>query len=237
MDGVPGDENVPLLDHITELRSRLFVVVFALGISAVIVYPFSGTLIHYIWNDLLPEGTRMVVYTPLELIATKLTLSFTIAFALGTPLLMYELLAFAGKGLYPSEKRFFVKIVPVSFLLFLSGAGIAYFVIVPVIFKYMILHSGDLAVAGLSLKKTFSVVATLLLGSGLVFQFPMLVVAAIKMGLMERKQLKDSRLVVYGMLIAFAIFAAPDAAGVSQLIVAMMLVILFEFSLVTARFV
>nr|QNO42531.1 Sec-independent protein translocase protein TatC [Methanosarcinales archaeon ANME-2c ERB4] len=186
MDGVPGDENVPLLDHITELRSRLIIVVFALCISAAIVYPFSGTLIHNIWNDLLPEGTRMVVYAPLELTITKLTLSFTIAFAVGTPLLMYELLAFVGKGLYPSEKRFFMKIVPLSFLLFLSGAVIAYFVIVPVIFKYMILHSGDLAVAGLSLKKTFSVVATLLLGSGLVFQFPVLVIAAIKMGLHQQ---------------------------------------------------
>ena len=112
MDGVPGDENVPLLEHITELRSRLIIVVFALGISAAVVYPFSGTLIRYIWNDLLPEGTLMVVYAPLELIITKLTLSFTIAFAVGTPLLMYELLAFAGKGLYPSEKRFFMKIVP-----------------------------------------------------------------------------------------------------------------------------
>ena len=61
MDGVPGDENVPLLDHITEFRSRLIIVVFALGISAAVAYPFSGTLIHYIWNDLLPEGTRMVV--------------------------------------------------------------------------------------------------------------------------------------------------------------------------------
>ncbi len=74
MDGVPGDENVPLLDHITELRSRLIIVVFALSISAAIVYPFSGTLIHNIWNDLLPEGTRMVVYAPLELIITKLIL-------------------------------------------------------------------------------------------------------------------------------------------------------------------
>ena len=237
MDGVPGDENVPLLDHITELRSRLFTVVFALGISAAVVYPFSGTLISNIWNDLLPEGTRMVVYTPLELIATRLTLSFAIAFAVGTPLIMYELLAFAGKGLYPNEKRFFIKIVPLSLLLFLSGAVIAYFAIVPVIFKYLILHSSDLAVAGLSLKKTFLVVATLVLGSGLVFQFPVLVVAAITMGLIERKRLKDARLVVYGALIVCAIFVVPDATGVSQLIVFAVFVLIFEFSLIVARFV
>lgn len=237
MDGVPGDKEVPLLDHITELRSRLIIVMLALGTTAAIVYPFSGMLIHTIWNDLLPQGTQMTVYAPLELIITKLTVSFVIAFAVGIPLLMYELLAFVGKGLYPSEKRFFIKIVPLSLLLFLSGAAIAYFIIVPVIFKYMILHSGDIATAGLSLRRTFSVVTTLMLGFGLTFQFPMLMIAAIKMGLLKQKQLKDGRLIVYGVLVAFAMFAAPDVTGISQLIVAVMLVVLFEFSLVAARFI
>lgn len=237
MDGVPGDPEVSLLDHITELRSRLLLVVLALCISAAIAYPFSGMLIRMIWNDLLPEGTQMTVYAPLELVITKFTLSFMVAFAIGVPLLMYELLAFTGKGLYPEEKRFLVRIVPVSFLLLLMGGAIAYFAIMPLMFKYVIPHSEDLAVAGLSLRRTFSVVTTLVLGFGLMFQFPMLVIAAIKMGVVELGQLKGLRLVVYGALIAFAMFASPDATGVSQLIVVMMLVLLFEFSLVVARFV
>ena len=207
--------------------------VLALCISAAIAYPFSGMLIRMIWNDLLPEGTQMTVYAPLELVITKFTLSFMVAFAIGVPLLMYELLAFTGKGLYPEEKRFLVRIVPVSFLLLLMGGAIAYFAIVPLMFKYVIPHSEDLAVAGLSLRRTFSVVTTL----GLMFQFPMLVIAAMKMGIVELGQLKGLRLVVYGALIAFAMFASPDATGVSQLIIVMMLVLLFEFSLVVARFV
>ena len=237
MDGAPGDEEVSLLDHITEFRSRLIIVMLALCTAAAIAYPFSGILIRMIWGDLLPHGTQMTVYAPLELIITKLMLSFVIAFAVGVPLLMYELFAFVGKGLYPGEKRFFVKIVPLSLLLFLSGGTVAYFIIVPLVFNYTVLHSGDLAVAGLSLRKTFSVVTTLVLGFGLTFQFPMLMIAAIKMGLLKQTQLKDARLVVYGMLIAFALFVAPDATGISQLIVAVLFVLLFEFSLVAARFV
>jgi sec-independent protein translocase protein TatC len=236
MEGVPGDEEISLLDHITEFRSRLIIVLLALCTTAAIAYPFSGMLIRMIWSDLLPEGTQMTVYAPLELIITKMTISFIIAFAIGIPLLMYELLAFVGKGLYPSEKRFFIKIVPLSLILFLSGGTIAYLIIVPIVFNYTVLHSADLAVAGLSLRKTFSVVTTLVLGFGVMFQFPMLMIAAIKMGLLKQKQLEDGRLIVYGGLIAFAMFATPDATGVSQLIVAVMLVILFEFSLVAARF-
>jgi len=237
MDGVPGDENLPLLDHITEFRSRLIVVVLALCVSAAIVYPFSGTIVRMIWNNLLPEGMQMTIYAPLELVITKLMLSFVVAFAVGIPLFMYELLTFAGTGLYPGEKRFLIKVVPTSFLLFLSGAAIAYFVIVPVIFAYIIPQSGDLAVAGLSLRKTFSLVTTLLLGFGLTFQLPVLVIAAIKMGLLELKKLKSLRPVVYGAFIALAMFAAPDATGAAQLITVAMLVILFEISLTAARFI
>ena len=237
MDGVPGDRDLPLLAHITEFRSRLIVVSLALGVGTVIMYPFSGTLIGLIWSNLLPDGTQMTVYAPLELIVAKFTFSFMVSFAFCVPILLYELLAFAGKGLYPEEKRFFMTIVSISILLFLAGAGIAYLAIVPVIFKYIMLHSEDIAVAGLSLRTTLSVVGTLVLGFGLMFQFPILVVAAIKMGLLERKQLKNSRMIVYGALITFAIFVTPDATGVSQLIVFTVFLLLFEFSLAAARFV
>lgn len=133
MDGVPGDENLPLIDHITEFRNRLIVVLLALCVSAAIAYPFSGTLIRMIRNNLLPAGMQMTICAPLELMITKLMLSFMIAFAVGIPLFMYKLLAFGGTGLYPGEKRFLAKVVPASSPLFLSGAAITYFVVVPVI--------------------------------------------------------------------------------------------------------
>ena len=90
MDGVPGDAEVSLLDHITEFRSRLIIVVLTLCTAAAIAYPFSGILIRMIWGDLLPEGTQMTVYAPLELIITKMTISFVIAFVVGMPLLMFD---------------------------------------------------------------------------------------------------------------------------------------------------
>ncbi len=66
MDGVPGDENLPLPDHITELRSRLIVLVLALCTVAAIAYPFSGTLIRMIWAELLPEARSVYTRTHLR---------------------------------------------------------------------------------------------------------------------------------------------------------------------------
>ncbi len=154
----------------------------------------------------------------------------------GIPLLMYELLAFANPGLFPGERRFFLIVVPFSLILFIIGGLLAYFIVLPLLFKYLILFSGDVAVAQLSIRRTFSVVTTMLVGMGLVFQTPLLITLAVKMGLVKYKTLKENRLWIYLGLLAFATFISPDPTAISQLIVASMLVVLFEVSLLIARF-
>ena len=79
-------------------------------------------------------------------------------------------------------------------------------------------------------------VITTVAGFGLVFQLPLLTVFAVKMGLVKYKSLVDRRWLVYSGLLAFAMLATPDPTLFSQLVVAVMLVILFELSLLIARF-
>jgi sec-independent protein translocase protein TatC len=99
----------------------------------------------------------------------------------------------------------------------------------------MIFYSSDVAVSGLSVKQTFSIVSTILIIFGLLFQFPLLVIFSIKSGLLKHSQLRDKRILIYGALIGFALFVAPDITGMSQLIMAFFLVVLFEFSLLISR--
>jgi sec-independent protein translocase protein TatC len=235
INGVPGDKEIPLIEHIQELRSRILIIVVGVGVAIGVAFPFSGILIQIIWRDVIPANIPPVIYGPLELIITRLTLSLIIALVVGVPLLMYETLMFIGKGLYPSEKRFFIKVVPFSFLLFLIGASLAYFVAVPIVFKQTILYSIDIASPQVSLSKTFSLIATLVAGFGLAFQFPLLLIFAIKMGLVKRKQLSSKRIYIYGALLAFAFLVAQDPTAISELILAGVLILLFEFSLLISR--
>ncbi|MCL7476498.1 MAG: twin-arginine translocase subunit TatC [ANME-2 cluster archaeon] len=237
MNKIPGDQELPLIEHIRELRSRMIIVVSVLIFTLIFAFPFSGNLIEIIWNDLIPQNIDMVVYTPLEWMITRLMLSLVICAAIVVPIIIYELYAFMAKGLYPSEKRFFLKVVPISLLLFLIGAGIAYYIVIPLIYNFMILYSQDVAASGLSVKLTFSVVSTMLIVFGLLFQLPLLVIFSIKSGLVKQQQLKDKRVFVYGILVAFALFVAPDITGMSQLIMAFFLLILFEASLLMGRFI
>lgn len=234
MNEVPGDKEMPLVEHIKELRKRLMMVAIPVIIITSISYFFSGELLQLIWKQTVQ--VPMTIYAPMDLIITRLTLSLVCALFIGIPLVVYEVFMFIGKGLYPNEKLFFIKIVPFSFILFTAGAMLAYFVAIPLIFKYTIMYSIDVAAPQISVIKTIYTILTLVLGFGLVFQFPLLMVFAIKMGILKYESVRGKRTVVYGILLALALFVSPDPSAISELIVAAALVVLFEFSLVIARY-
>ncbi len=234
MDSVPGDVELPLVEHIKELRSRMMITAVPIIVITVIAYMFSGKLLQVLWKHSLPVS--MTVYSPLELLMTKLSLSLVCSLFIGIPLLLYEAFMFVGKGLYKNEKQFFIKIVPFSFILFLMGAALAYFVAVPIVFKYTILYSTDVAAPQVSVIKTVSTIISLVVGFGIIFQFPLLLIFALKMRLMKLESLKKQRYIIYGALLTFALFISPDPSTISSLIVAGALVVLFEFSLLVARF-
>lgn len=234
MNSVPGDKELPLGEHILELRSRMLVVGIPIILITAIVFIYSGELLKIIWNNAI--SVPMTIYSPMELILTRFKLSLATALFIGIPLLVYEAFMFIGKGLYPNEKMFFIKIVPFSFLLFALGAFLAYFLVLPIIFNYTIFYSREIADPEVSVIKTIDTIIILIVGFGLVFQFPLLLVSAIKMGILKTGFIKGKRKFVYGALIAFAFFITPDPTAISELIVALVLLVLFESSLAIARY-
>jgi len=233
MNAVPGDEELPLVEHVKELRSRMVVTAVPIAIITGVAFLFSNDLLRLILKHTVP--VPVYIYSPLELITTKFTLSLVCALFLGIPLIVYEAFMFVGKGLYRNEKLFFIKIVPLSFILFSIGAALAYFVVVPLVFKSAMTYSLDVAAPQNTVIKTFYTIITLVAGFGIVFQFPLLLIGAMKMGVLKREHLKGKRTIIYGALLGFALLISPGPEAVSELIVAAVLVILFELSLLVAR--
>ncbi len=240
MNTVPGDKELPLGEHLVELRSRMMKAILPIVVFAIVAFLFSGNLLNFMWTQAVPGGVTstlgMNIYSPMELILTKFKISLMCALFLGIPLLMYEMFMFVGRGLYENEKKFFIKVVPFSFILFTAGAALAYFVVVPLIFKYMIFYSVDVASPQISVIRTVSTIVAMVIGFGLIFQFPLLLVFALKMNLVKLAYLKEKRKIIYGAFLAFALLVSPDPSALSELIVALMLVVLFELTLFIARY-
>ncbi len=233
----PKDTELPLAEHLRELRDRV-VIVLAVTLALMgITYPFSDTLFWIIVKHVMPATAVLTDYAPLEFIKVRITVSFLVAVAIGFPLLVYEAFRFAAPGLYGHEKRFVLAVFPFSLALFILGAALAYFVTMPLFFSMVYGYEGNLVASDLSVGQTFTMVTNFMLGFGIVFQVPLLVVLAIKMGLVKRKMLADSRLLAYGLLVGFAVFISPDPTMLSQLIVGAVLIVLFEVSLFLAKFI
>ncbi len=233
--GVPGDLEEPLMAHLFELRNRLAIVLIWLFLGIILAFPFSAKGMLLIWKEFISTDLYMTAYSPLEWTFARLKLCLVFALAISIPQLFYQIYRFAGKGLYPHERRFFLKVIPASFLLFIFGAAVGYLIVLPVMFKYILFYSGDMATAQLSVQETLSAVTTILAGFGIVFQLPLLVVFAVKMGLVEYHTLKKQRVLVYSVIMAVSLFLSPDPTFIAQIVVAFLLGVLFEFSLLVVR--
>lgn len=231
----PGDREMSLSEHLRELRNRLVIVIAVTLFLMIAIYPFAGDLVNTVLKQAVPSYVTITTYEPLEMFKARLTLCFIGAVAIGFPLLVYEAFRFAAPGLYHHEKRFLYVIFPFSLLLFVAGGMIAYFVTLPLFFGLVIGQGADVATPALSVGQTFSVVTNFVLGLGLVFQLPLIILLAIKMRLVKRETLSKGRLAVYGLLFTVAMFFSPDPTLFSQLIVLAIMAVLFELSLLLAR--
>ncbi len=233
----------PLLDHLIELRTRLVRCVIALAIAfagcfyfadeifAILVAPLAGAF---------PEGTdARLIYTVLyEAFFVEIKVALFAAFFVTFPYLANQLWAFVAPGLYAKEKKAFLPFLLATPVLFIAGASLAYFVVMPTAFRWLLDFQGE--VAGInqealpSMGSYLDLVMRFILAFGISFLLPVLMLLLNRAGLITREQFaKSRRFVIVGIFIVAAIVTPPDV--VSQLILAIPLMGLFEASLLLMR--
>lgn len=236
LDGPIGDDEIPIFEHLEELRERLIVFLIPFCIATVAAYPFSNLLLRRIlFHSLFPEEMALFVYSPMEWMSVRLLFSFLLAFSVTMPLLVYELFAFIRPGLYPSERKFFVTVAIPSLCCYAVGAVFAYYFVLPLIFGYLIDYSGDIAQVALSSKRIFSIILYTAVSFGLIFQIPFVMTLAVKLKIVTHSWLRDKRFIVYGLIIGIAFFVIADPTGISM-IMALVSIALFEFGLLLTRY-
>ncbi len=229
----PEDREMPLQEHLAELRRRVLrvFIVFVIGIA--ITFRFSGDLIRLFWNYILPD-THVYVVAPTEWFMVQLTFSFSVVLVIVYPYLVYELYQFAKPGLYEHERKFVKTFLPFSYILFLVGVALGLFVIVPKVFSVSMLFNMG-ANPFLTAKKTLYSALKIILAFGLSFQIPVLAVIAVRVGLIDSKWLKSKRWMVYLAVFILATNLTLDISGISQIIVLSLVVVMYEISIVLAR--
>lgn len=237
VDGPMRDEEIPIVEHLVELRKRAIVVLIPFGIAALAMFPFSNIFLRYLlFHNLFPEEMAMFVYNPLEWMSVRLLFCFVFALSVTIPLIIYETFAFIRPGLYPSERKFFLMVVIPSICCYGAGTVFAYYFVLPLIFGYLIHYSGDIAQVALSAKRIFSIILYTGVGFGLIFQIPFVMILAVKLKIVTHSWLRDKRVIIYGLIIGIAFFVIADPTGIST-IMALVAIALFELGLLLTRYI
>ncbi|MEL7689151.1 twin-arginine translocase subunit TatC [Citromicrobium bathyomarinum] len=232
------ETQAPLMDHLAELRTRLLRSVFVLAIAFGVCFYFADPILAFLARPLanaFPDGQGKLVYTKLyEVFFVEMKVALFAAFCVSFPFIANQLWAFVAPGLYAKEKKAFLPFLIATPVLFLTGASLAYFVVMPTAFRFFLGfqgNAGDLAIEALpSAGDYLSLVMQFILAFGVCFLLPVLLLLLERAGLVSRKALSKVRsYVVVGVLAVSAVATPPDPG--SQLILAVPLYLLFEGSL------
>jgi len=230
----PEDKELALEEHLVELRRRLLIIIISIFLSSAIIFPFSKKILLLIQEGVVPSGTKIIVLNPMEYLYMLILLSITLAFVVNLPLVVYETFMFIKPGLFPSERRFFLRVVPTSLLLFFIGMIFSYKLLIPLSMEFLISYAQGKAEPMLVLSRFIRFLTFMLISIGLIFQIPLVVSFLVKGDLIKKEDLKKKRKLIYGVLIFLALTVAPDPTPVTPLLILLTLAIVYEASILFA---
>ena len=229
-----GDESVmSLIDHLGELRTRIFRAVLAVALFSVIGFAISDFIVK-ILADAIP-GDSPLFFTGLgDAFVIKIKISIVVGVILAMPVLLYQGWAFISPGLTPAERRTARPWIPIALFFFALGTFIAW-IVLPFAAQFLVSFSTSDLQPLITAGSYFDFVTTLFLVFGLVMEFPILLVGLSRVGIVTSQRLSSSRRMVILGISIFAAVATPGGDLVSPFVLGGTMYVLFELTILFIR--
>lgn len=237
--GKKSPDNMTFLEHLEDLRKRLFYSFLAVIVVVLPAWFFAKDIYNVLARPVtrfLPEGEQLVFTSLPAPFFLYMKVAFLTAIFVAAPFIFLQIWYFIAPGLYPKERKYVVPFVIFTTVFFVGGGLFAYLIVFPFACNFF-LSMGSEFKALITVDQYFSLALRVILGIALVFELPTLVFFLAKLGIITaRLMIKHFK---YAVLVVFVIAAVitPTPDPMTQSIVAVPMLGLYGFSILIAMVV
>jgi len=227
-----------IVEHLAELRVRIFVSIAAVAVGAVICFVFTGPIINWFlhfYRQATNGRRNAFIFTgPIDAFATRIKIATYGGIVLATPVWLWELWRFITPGLSRKEKKYAIPFVLTSIVLFAMGGAIALLTIDPAL-KFLLSAGGDGLQPLLTADKFLSLVSLMIVAFGFAFEFPVVVAFLLLARVVTTAQLRKWRRWAIVLIFLFAAVITPSQDPYSLFLMAIPLCLFYEGCIIFGR--
>ena len=237
------DRPVKLMSHLAELKKRLYIGVGAIIVATILAFAFYRPIQDFVQRPATDALERIRPDDPARLVQLDITEGWTVTakvsvlvgFATAFPIVLYQAIMFVQPGLKGNELRTLYLLLPGGTLLFIAGAAFAYYLVIPPAIHFLLQFGGEIALVTPRLSSYVTLVTTLVVWMGLIFELPIAMFLLTKLGVLRPQWVSRQRR--WAILFAFVLAAivTPTVDPVTQTMVATPAVVLFELGLLLSK--
>lgn len=232
------ESKMPFLEHLSELRMRILWSLLAVVILFVPAYYFSTEIFDFLMRPIianLPEGSSLIFTRPAEGFTTYLKVSVFVALIAAVPFMLYQIWKFVAPALYQHEKMIIIPFILFGTIFFLLGAAFCYYVAAPKAFNFLLNeYSSQYVKAFPSIKEALSFLMGLMIGFGIVFEFPLVIFVLARIGIVNSGWLRQKRKYAILLSAVAAAILTPTTDAISMMFMFIPIIIFYELGILVA---
>jgi sec-independent protein translocase protein TatC len=231
---VSHEDQLSLVEHLDELRHRIVVCLVIFAVALALAFWQNHLLLEVASNPLPSGHKKLITFGVTEPFTTTLTVSAYGAAILAAPFILWQLYAYILPAFSPSEKSVILPILLLFPFLFIGGVAFSYFAVMPAAVNFLLNFNDNQFNVQVRASDYYSFFSMTMLAGGLIFQLPMAILAVTRLGIVKVEQITKNRRYAY-LAIALVAAALPGVDPISMLIEMVPLLVLFELSILLAR--
>ena len=230
------ENEMSFLDHLEELRWRLIYAIIGIVIGSIAAWIFIEPLVEVVLlKPARDSGAILQNLRPFGQLFLFVQISIVVGIVATLPNLFYQLWKFISPALKQNEKKYIFSIVIFSTLCFLAGIAFAYFVMLPLALKFAVEFGTEAIKNEFAINEYMSIIISVMLAAGFVFELPMISFFLTKLGILTPAFMKKYRRHAIVIILVLAAFLTPGADPISQIVLAVPLVLLYEISIFISK--